>query len=51
MNEVTLKLSVDNVNKILSALGQMPYQAVFELVEDMKNQVIPQIQQKPATEE
>jgi len=50
MNEITIKLSLDNVNKILAALGQMPYQSVFELVEDIRTQVVPQIQQQPAAE-
>jgi len=48
MNEITIKLSLDNVNKILAALGQLPYQSVFELVEDVRTQVVPQIQQPPA---
>lgn len=32
MKEIQLTLSVDDTNKILSALGSLPYVQVFELI-------------------
>jgi hypothetical protein len=43
--ELTLKLSLEKVNILLASLGKMPYEAVFQLVDDLRNQVGPQIQQ------
>ena len=38
MKEINLKLSVDEINKVLSALGNMPYIQVFELINKISKQ-------------
>ena len=38
MKEINLKLSVDEINKVLSALGNMPYIQVFELINKISRQ-------------
>jgi hypothetical protein len=47
-----LELSLQEVNTVLTGLGRLPYEAVFELVDKIKNQVVPQMNQAspPATE-
>ncbi|WP_295445112.1 hypothetical protein [uncultured Thiodictyon sp.] len=44
LTEVELKLSVQKVNTILSALGQLPYVQVAALVADVKAQAESYIQ-------
>lgn len=41
---INLNLEIAEVNGVLTALGQMPYAQVAELVEKIKQQAIPQIQ-------
>jgi len=41
-----LDLSIQEVNIILASLGRMPYEAVFELVEKIRNQAKEQVQSK-----
>lgn len=41
---INLNLEITEVNGILTALGQMPYAQVAELVEKIKQQAIPQVQ-------
>ena len=48
---INLTLDINEVNGILTALGQMPYAQVRELVEKIQQQAIPQIQQPENTEE
>ena len=46
-----LDLALEEVNLILTSLGRMPYEAVFEIVEKIKAQALPQINKpsdKPA---
>lgn len=43
MNEITLKLSVNEVNAILLALAKQPYQSVAGLIEDIREQALPQV--------
>ena len=38
-----LDLSIQEVNVILTALGRLPYEAVFELVEKVKTQATQQL--------
>ena len=38
MKEIQLTLSVDDINKILSALGNLPYVQVFELIARLQTQ-------------
>jgi hypothetical protein len=42
-----LELSLQEVNTVLTGLGRLPYEAVFELVDKIKNQVVPQMNQTP----
>ena len=44
MDKVTLSLSINEINVVLSALGKAPYEAVFQLVEEINRQVVPQLQ-------
>ena len=44
--EITLKLSVAEVNTLLQSLGQMPYVSVVELIEKVKTQAGPQVNQQ-----
>ena len=48
---INLPFEINDINGILSALGQMPYVQVRELVEKIQQQAIPQIQQPENTEE
>lgn len=41
---ITLQLEITEINGILSALGQMPYVQVKELVEKIQQQAVPQVQ-------
>ena len=40
-----LELSLQETNTILTGLGRLPYEAVFELVDKIKNQAAPQLNQ------
>lgn len=44
MQELTLSLKLEEVNQILSALGQMPYSEVFPLIQKIQAQATPQVQ-------
>jgi len=44
-----LELSLQEVNTVLTGLGRLPYEAVFELVDKIKTQAIPQVS-KPSEE-
>jgi len=41
-----LDLSIQEINIILASLGRMPYEAVFELVEEIRNQAKEQSESK-----
>lgn len=41
--EITLNLTVAEINVILGALGQMPYAQVAKLINDIKIQAQPQL--------
>jgi hypothetical protein len=41
--EITLKLSLAQVNLIMAALGKAPYEAVADLVQSIREQAIPQV--------
>ena len=47
---IKLELTVEEVNGILQALGNMPYAQVVALVENIRNQATPQVQAQPAPE-
>jgi hypothetical protein len=43
---IKLELTVEEVNGILQGLGQLPYVQVVTLVEKIKEQATPQVQQQ-----
>lgn len=47
---IKLELTVEEVNGVLQALGNMPYAQVVALVENIRNQATPQVQAQPAPE-
>jgi hypothetical protein len=42
---MNFEFNIDELNVIMAALGRMPYEQVFQLVENVRNQAAPQIQQ------
>ena len=44
---ITLKLTVDQVQLIANALGEMPYKAVEATINEIRVQVTPQLQPAP----
>lgn len=44
--KVSLSLSVEAINVVLASLGKMPYESVFTVVEEIRKQATPQIQQQ-----
>jgi hypothetical protein len=54
MNPVTklaLELSVEDAQVVLNALGDQRYNSVAGLIDNLRNQIIPQIQQQQAPAE
>jgi hypothetical protein len=41
---INLKFTIDEVNELLTALGQLPYTRSFQLIQAIHDQAIPQIQ-------
>lgn len=41
---IDLKFTIDEVNELLTALGQLPYTHSFQLIQAIHSQAIPQIQ-------
>ena len=41
--KMELELNIEEINKILSGLGKLPYEQVFELVNKIQTQVQPQL--------
>jgi hypothetical protein len=41
------EFTIDEVNVIMASLGKAPYESVFQLVEKIREQAAPQIQQAP----
>jgi hypothetical protein len=48
---IQLNLEINEVNGILTALGQIPYAQVVELVDKIKQQAIPQVHAQQESEE
>jgi len=42
--EINLKFNIEEINELLSALGQLPYTRSFQLIQSIHDQAIPQIQ-------
>ncbi|MFD1546273.1 hypothetical protein [Nonomuraea guangzhouensis] len=45
MSKITLTLSIPQTNRILEALGQLPYAQVYELVDEIHHQAGTQVGQ------
>ena len=45
MEQLTLNLTVEEINKILEALGDQSYKEVFELINKIQQQAQAQLQQ------
>jgi hypothetical protein len=43
MEKAQLTLTIDEINKVLTALGQQPYMQVFELITKIQVQVTEQL--------
>ncbi len=50
MDKLQLNLSIEQVNAILFALVRMPYENVFQLIEEVKRQANEQLPQSPKEE-
>jgi hypothetical protein len=49
MSDLTVTLSLEEINVVMQGLGQLPYAQVSPLVDKIRSQVIPQVQaQQPA---
>lgn len=46
--QVTLTVTVDQLNTLLTGLAQMPYGQVFQLINNIQEQIKPQMQQDAA---
>lgn len=46
MSDISLKLNMDQVNIVMAALGRMPYESVFQLINELSQQIQPQLQQQ-----
>ena len=44
-NKINLSFTLDEVNAILGNLGKLPYESVFPLIESIRNQALPQLQE------
>lgn len=42
--DINLKFNIDEINELLTALGQLPYTQSFQLIQAIHSQAIPQIQ-------
>jgi hypothetical protein len=47
MSKLTLELTLDEVNVVLAGLGELPAKASIGVIEKVRMQVIPQVQQQP----
>lgn len=47
---IELKLSFDNVNVIMAALGKLPYENVFQVIQDITAQVRTQLNESKTDE-
>lgn len=47
--QIELKLTLNDLDVIMTSLGKLPYDSVFSLIEKLKFQIIPQIQPQPST--
>jgi hypothetical protein len=45
------EFTIDEVNTIMAALGRAPYEAVFQLIDKVREQAGPQLQEAKAAQE
>jgi DNA-binding protein len=43
MENITLTLTVNQVNVIMTALGKAPYEAVVDVIQAIRDQALPQV--------
>jgi DNA-binding protein len=43
MENITLTLTVNQVNVIMAALGKAPYEAVVDVIQAIRDQALPQV--------
>jgi hypothetical protein len=48
MNDIKLTLTVDEVNRVLGALGDKPFVQVADLIEKIRTQAQPQVPEQKA---
>ena len=41
------EFTIEEVNLIMNSLGRMPYEAVYQLIDNVRQQAGPQLQQTP----
>lgn len=46
MDKLTLSLSIEQINGVLAALAKLPFEAVADLISDIRQQAQSQIEQK-----
>lgn len=51
MKEINLVLTVEETNKILDALGNLPFKSVFGLIQKIQNQAANQLSQNEEMQE
>jgi hypothetical protein len=44
MSDISIQLTLDEVNVVMQGLGQLPYAQVSPVVDKIRGQVIPQVQ-------
>lgn len=49
--EITLKYTLDEVNALLTALGQLPFSTSASLISNIQLQATPQLQAQPPAQE
>lgn len=48
---IKIELTVDEVNGVLAALGKVPYELSYALIEKIKAQAIPQLAPEPSPQQ
>jgi hypothetical protein len=43
-NKIKLEMDINTLNLIMGGLGRLPYEQVFQAIEDIRQQVGPQLQ-------
>jgi hypothetical protein len=48
MNKINLTLDMNELNTIMAGLGKLPYEQCFAVVDSIRQQVAPQLQEQQA---